>query len=1651
MSTTVDSRVVEMSFDNKNFESNVQTSLGTLEKLKNSLNLGGSVKGLEGIDTAVKNVNMGALGDAVETVKSKFSAMEVVAITALANITNSVINVGKEMLKSLTLDPITEGFSEYELKMGSVQTIMAGTGAPLDEVMKKLNELNTYADKTIYSFADMTTNIGKFTNAGVSLDDSVKAIQGVANVAAVSGANSQEASRAMYNFAQALSAGYVKLIDWKSIENANMATVEFKTQLLESAVAAGKLEKTADGMYKVLTTNAQGSTMDDVIDATHNFNDSLSYQWMTTDVLTKTLGDYADETTDIGKKAFAAAQDVKTFTQLMDTLKEAVGSGWAETWEIVFGNFDEAKSLWTEVSNVVGGFIDSQSKARNTMLQEWKDLGGRTDLIDVFKNALTGVVSIIKPVSEAFREIFPATTGKQLADITKKIKEFTSHLKIGDGIAEKLKNTFKGVFAVIDILKEAFTAVAGGIATLVGTVVSKLLPAGNGILGVTSNIGEFLTKLDESIKQSGFFKTAVSGVVDFILQVPSKISGVFQKLTGISLGDALTKVTESISGALEKIKGFFSEFKNIDTSSIDSLTDKVKIRFEPLTALCNGFKSLFSGLWNFLKKLSPIFLGLATAIGNALGKLGETISDKLGNADFNGILDLINGGILVAIGVGIKKFIDNLSGITEGVGGALDSITGILDGVKGCFEAWQKDIQAKTLIKIAVAIGIITASLVALSLVDSQKLTVALAAMSAEMIELFTMFKAVGKIDATGTAKAAGTMILMSTAILLLTSACKKLSELDWEGLLKGIVSVAALSETLVLVAKQLSNSEKGLIKGTSGLILFAVAIRMLVDPVKELGSLNIGELAKGLISVGVLCAELAAFLKIADLDNISLGKGLGIMALAGAVTILASAVSKFAGMDTAGMIKGLVGVAAVLAEVAIFTKLTGNVKNVTLTAVGMTVLGAAMLIFGEAIEKIGSLSLTTIAKGLSGMAVALTELVVAMKFMPADILSKSAGFLVAAAALVVLSDAFSSFGGMSWEGIAKGLVAMGLALAELAIGLNVMNGTLAGSAALLVASAAIAVLTPALKGLGNMSWGEIAKGLIAMAGAFTVIGVAGLVLGPITPVILALSAAVALLGVGCLACGAGLLAFSAGITALAAAGTAGITALIFAIEVIIGLIPGIAVAVGKGIINIVKIIGESATTICKTVTEVGKAVLQALTQLIPEIVNFIKVLLRTIADAAPDLCQSAIDIIIAVICAVRDNIGKIVEVVADVIIQIINAIGDAVPRIVQAGLDLIWNLIEGLGQGIEDNAQKLHDAFISLFKHILKAICNLLGIHSPSTVMAEVGMNMILGLIDGIGDKLDAFVNKLKDLITAGLTFIKNKLVEWFNKGKELIENVISGVASKIEAFKQKVTSMINDGKQMIINKFTEWLNAGQDLINKVINGVSNKIEAFKTKVTGLVDSGKTAISNKVSEWADIGKNLVEGMIKGIGDKAQALVDKAKGVVDNAISAAKNLLGIKSPSRVFKRIGQYVDEGFIIGLESYSDKVSNATEGVAKTTIDTMTNTIAKLSKAIEDGVDDPVIKPVLDLTNFEEGINDMQDSLGSTARLNVGSVYRRAVGAIQNGGSTASSSGNNSTGDTTYTFTQNNYSPKALSRIEIYRQTKNQFSAMERAVAEI
>ena len=1454
MSKTIDERVVEMRFDNKQFESNVQTSLSTIEKLKKSLDMDGATKGLESIDSAAKKVDMSGLGSVAETVKTRFSALEVMAVTALANITNSVVNTGKQMLHSLTIEPISQGFKEYELKMGSIQTIMMSTGASLEEVNKYLQELNTYSDKTIYSFQDMTSNIGKFTNAGVGLEDAVVAIQGVSNVAAVSGANANEASRAMYNFAQALSAGYVKLIDWKSIENANMATVEFKTQLLESAVACGTLTKTADGMYKTVKGN--------VIDATHGFNDSLQDQWMTTEALVSTLRDYADETTEVGAKAFAAAQDVKTFSQLMDTLKEAVGSGWANTWEILFGDFEEAKELWTGLSQVIGGFIDAQADARNEMLQGWKDLGGRTKLIEALKNAFEGVQSVIKPIYEAFREIFPPTTAQQLYDITENLRKFTANLKLSDTASANLKSTFKGLFAILDIIKQAFSAIFTAIKPLFGTL-------GDGILGFTGGIGDAIVAFDEFIKTSGAFQKVGEGIATVIQTIMTALSTLKNKIKE-KFESANFELFHSL---LERIHERMTQVGE----AAGEMKSGVIVAFEVIgEALANcQFVQLLSAVWNAVKTIG-------SGIVKILGELGSSLAKNLGEANFSGIIDLLNGISFGAIAVGITKFVGTFRKAIEDIGSFKESFIGILDSVRGCFEAYQTQLQAGTLLKIASAIAILTASLIALSLVDSEKLIVALGAITVLFAELLASMAVFNKISgqATGVMKSVTAMLGIATAVLILASALKKIADLDAKQLTTGLIGVAGLTAMMVAAAKAMSSNSKTIIKGATQMVILAAAIKILASVCEQLAKLDWNQLAKGLVGVGVLLAEVSLFLRTAKFSGKSITTATGIVILSAAIKVLASACKDFGEMKWEEIGKGLASIAVLLAEVTAFTKLTGNAKHVISTGVALVAIGAAIKIFASAVKDFSGMQWDEIARGLVAMAGALAAVTIAVNFMPKSMIGIGTGLIAVSAALLILANALNQMGSMSWEEIAKGLITLGGAMAILAIGLNAMTGTLAGSAALLVAASALLVLTPVLAILGAISWSSIVKGLVTLAGAFAILGVAGAVLTPLVPSILALSGSLALIGVavvgigaGLALAGAGLSALAVGLTALAAAGTAGATAIVASLTVIItgvaALIPAIVAKIGEAIVEFCKVIADSAGAIGEAVKAVVLMLVDVLVECVPAIADgalkLIAGVLEALVEYTPSIVDSIFQFLIAVLEGVAKNLPGLIQAAIDVLMAFFSGIVDALKGIdtetllkgivgigllaaIMAALSAVAALVPGAMLGVLGMG-----AVIAELALVLAAVGALAQIPGLNWLINEGG-NLLQGIGTAIGKFVGGIVGGFMSGVSSQFPQIGSDLSGFMTNVQPFLDGAASIDPAMLDGVKALAETILILTAANILDGLTSWFTGGSSL-----SGFAEEMVPFGKAMKQFSDEISGIDGEVISNAAIAGKTLAE------------------------------------------------------------------------------------------------------------------------------------------------------------------------------------------------
>ncbi len=1171
MSTTIDEKVVEMRFDNKDFEKNVETSMSTLDRLKKALRFDGADKSLDNLEKASKGMKFAGLGEAVDTVKQKLSAMEIVGITALVNIANSAVETGKRMLKSLTIEPISQGFSEYELKMDSVQTIMASTGADIKTVNGYLDELNTYADKTIYSFSDMTASIGKFTNAGVSLDDAVKAIQGISNEAAVSGANSAEASRAMYNFAQALSAGSVKLIDWKSIENANMATVEFKQQLLDTALAMGTVVKQGDD-YVTTTTNAQGK-VSDAFNATKGFNDALSAQWMTTDVLIQTLSNYSTDVREmsetekkaykeklrsvgyteeqiaaiekLGQKAFDAAQDVKTFSQLIDTLKEAVGSGWSQSFETIFGDFEEAKKLWTAVSNEIGGIIDKSSKSRNELLDSWKELGGRDAIFAGIANLWTNLKNVIGSIRDAFRDIFPPMTGKRLADFSKNFRDLTKALILGDGALGTIKNTFRNVFRIISSLlgigKQLFSAVINGIKQITGV----FGVAGSGIESITAGIANWVSAVEKWLKTNNIFNKIITSsinlikaLIEMLKRMYSGLDSLVKKITGHSIADIFMGIADAIKGLVSAIGDMLSGgvsifekladkmsssfgvikesvtgLKDVDTSGAESFSEKMRKVLSPLAKIADFGKAIFSGILKVVKSLWPPIKKIFEDVAETLTKVKDRIVNILSNASSKDMLNYAaGGGILYLVkkfGDFLKKLSSSANNATSELGGIrgifanfkdlVSSVTGIFDGLKGTLESFQKSIKANIILKIAIAIAILTGALVVLSGIDKKALNDALGVITAEFAELIATMKIMtsGTASANSLLKMGNMLIMLSASVYILASAMKKISAIDGDKLKAGIGGITVLITELTIAMKILGTGKTSL-SGSKALLSMAASLYIIAGAVRKLSNIETSSLIAGVLAITVLIAEITAFTKIANGSKLNkIGNGLVLMSVA--ISLIASVVKRLGKLDTETLIKGLIGFSVILTLITTsMVILDHNSKGILKVASSLLVLSVALNIIAAAFKIFATGNLDKTVNGIAAFAGAMGVIIVSMKLLQNNTRSMvkvATSLLLFSVAMNAIAAAFKIFSTMGLDEVIAGLLGFDGVMMVIISSLTALvmlnkyaKGITKVSATLIIFSSVMLILSGVMKSIASLDMDGVTRALIGLGGAMGII-----------------------------------------------------------------------------------------------------------------------------------------------------------------------------------------------------------------------------------------------------------------------------------------------------------------------------------------------------------------------------------------------------------------------------------------------------------------------------------------------------------------------------------------------------------------------------------
>ena len=937
MSSNVETRTVQMKFDNAQFEQNAKQSLSTLEKLREKLGFKGVDKDMNNVEKSINKCDMTPLGKAIDGVKVKFSALEVMAVTTLANITNSAVNAGKRLISAFTIDPIKSGLQEYETQINAVQTILANTqskGSTLTDVNATLDELNHYADKTIYNFTEMTRNIGTFTAAGVDLDTSVSAIKGIANLAAVSGSNSQQASTAMYQLSQALAAGTVKLQDWNSVVNAGMGGQVFQDSLKETA-------------------RVHGINIDKMIKEEGSFRETLKDGWLTSKILTETLskftGDLSKEqlkakgyTDDqiksivkMGETANDAATKVKTFTQLMDTLKEAAQSGWTQSWEYIIGDFEEAKKFWTSISDTFSDMINKSADARNKVLDQWSKAGGRTMLIDSLKNSFEALMSIIKPVKEALREVFPRKTAKDLLAMTKNLKDFTKSLKLSNENAKNLKATAKGFFSIFGIIKDLISALVSGFKTGEKSSESLLTK----ILRLTAGLGGLITKFREFLKTSGLFQ-GFGKIVAQVVRILGNFLGI-----GIDIISQLFNKTIKVGSIDKNVSKVGDTLENV-ADEIEKVRGNIQISFQGVGDLLTNFSGIVSKVFQAINKNVGKIIGIGSLIG-AFVIIKKTISG------FFSIVDVIGKGVTAVLHP------------IKAVGNILESFNDLIGNVAKTFKKIGRYASIFLIAQSAAAligsIANVVNSLTSLAKMDTDKMYDASIVLGIVTGEMAAFIAIMSKLDLKGVDAAALPIMVLSIALKILSSAIIEMSKIDPLSLWNSIGAMTIVMADLVGLMAATKLVGEASLKSSAMLISLGATLILISKALETVSKIDVGKAWNSVGILTVIMSELVGLMAATNLVGTSSIRSIGMMATLGAVLLMmASSLSIISKIDTAkawssiGMLTVIVG--ELVGLMAATKLLTGSAKKSLSGAVIIVSLGIILKMMVSALKTISEI-----------------------------------------------------------------------------------------------------------------------------------------------------------------------------------------------------------------------------------------------------------------------------------------------------------------------------------------------------------------------------------------------------------------------------------------------------------------------------------------------------------------------------------------------------------------------------------------------------------------------------------------------------------------------------------------------------------------------
>lgn len=1736
---SVDQRIVEMQFDNKQFESGVKTTMGTLDKLKSALRFDGATKGLNNISKSAKNVDLNSINAAVNTLTQRFSAFGIMGMEVLRNLTNTAIDFGKKLATSV-IDPVVSGGVRRAQNIEQAHFMLQGLLGDEEQVQAIMQDAMDSVDGTAYAYDSAAKAAAQFAATGMRSGEQMqKTLRAITGVAAMTNAEYEEISRIFTTVAgngrvmgdqllqlssrglnaAATIAEYMGITEQEVREMVSEGKISFETFALAMDDAFGEHAKKANETFTGAMSNIRAALAR--IGA-----DFVSPMIVQNGPLVQALNAIREKVNEIRKATGPIAKIVTKLannwlTKMVDVIKEIDVSG-------IHGLRLALYSIITQV--------------RKLHLVENAFIG-----IQNIVEALSGVLGMLK---EAFKAVFPNTFIETLAKIVEQFRLFTDELLAlsnaasGSVFQSNLINTFKGFFSVLDIGKQVLTAIWRVFTSLI----DPLKDVGTSVSGVTSKLAQFFIDMASYLRQNDSIYKGLKTVADYAVKIIGKvvsgvksvietIESIIRKFKSARSGfqDARDEIAntslhiptfEEALALIEKVKEKVVAFKDLVLSIRDTIVSKVeeivrkvraasgnwtdaregasfdfnfsplslfltvltkvsekliefgktaknvililyrfytkhikpildtlgdaattaivniivffgrlKNKVEPLSAVFdrakesvkNFFKafskdetgdaeeklSIFERIANIFKKVAQVLSPVVAAIKRVLGTLFGSLLDAFSNFDLEHAL---NAGVFVLLLTWFEKLkinIEVLRGKLDIIKGKLD-IIGTLNTLKGTLIAFTKDIKADALRKVAISVAIFAASLIALSGVEPKKMAVGLAGLEALISNVLLIFAALDHFTGMSNYKpkegipmfqvikesinnfVAGmqanqigsAMLKIAGAILLLAIAVKKLSDLSWEELAKGLTVVTILLAEMVGTSILISKlGGKNFAKATAGIIAYAIALRVIAGAVKSLGKQNDTVLAKGLLSVTILLGEMVLVAKM----------------------------------------------------------LSGSEAGLLAAGLAMIPFALGIRILGGAIKKMGSMSWEEIGKGLLVLAAALTAITAAIMFMPATLPLIGIGFLAIAAGLLVMSKALKTMGGMSWEEIGKSMLVLAGALTILVVAVTLMVLAIPGAAALVIITAALALLTPVLVALGAMPIENIGKSLLMLAGVFGVLGLAAFAFQKLNliPTLLGLSVAIALLGVGTLAAGAGLVMLATGITAVAGSGALAAQAFVTYLQTIIGgileLIPIIITKIGEGIVAVLELFANNTAAFIGVFTTIGTAILEALNTLIPKIV------------------EVGMNIIVALLTGVAQNIKQVTVLAATIIVEFILGIAEMLPVIIDAGIQLITGFFNGLAEGIRTNTPMILYSIKNLISSIIE--------FAISALQELVGLIPIVG--DDLSKKLEDAKTKVRDkLAPEDFEKMTSEAAEGARKGLDGIlhggasgptsfdiaaeggDQYAKGFASKQKTVEQTTSGLAGGalgGLGQILHggeeggsfgigeegafQFNEGIFSQQQLIDQTTSEMGAEAlgnfdistlasETGEVDVSALaggmlagepqVDEAANSVKNTALSNLDFydgayeaGKFATIGLANGIRENMNHAGTAMYEVGSHVLASLYGSLQESSPSRATMKAGEYASEGLAIGIRNLLGMVGKSGEELGQEALNPIETAIDTIKSLFDLDADyTPTITPVLDLSNIQNGIGVMNGlwanrSIGLSG-IN-GSYMQGRLGAMQ------------------------------------------------------